>query len=569
MKDRLPFLSLIFFIALLLSSCANMVPPSGGPRDKAPPEVVSCSPPNGSVNFKPQRVEITFNEFIRFSNIRQKVLISPPMEEQPRFDIRGKSVVFHITGKLEPNTTYNIYFGSSIADITEGNEISNYRYTFSTGDYVDSMMLSGTSHDALTHETEEGRVIMLYKEDHDSLPLIRRPFYVAKTNDQGHFHFENLAPGGYRLFGLQDENNNYLYDLPTERIAFSDTLVSPHLPPVMDTLTSDSLPSDTLPHDPPEDTLLTGHPGEGSLTLRFFQETDSVQRVEKSEALNPYVYDFTFRFPPRRLHLTTPHLPEPDTLLSLQKHKATLYFREPLTERAMFLLSDPAYHWIDTIRVSPTEKEKGKPVFSNNITQGTIPFFQPLTISSPTPISHPYTTGFLLTQTTDTITDTIPFSLELHCPVSNQEIRVDAPWKTDSKYQLTIYPGAITLVDGRINDTITYNFDINGRENYGSITLDITGRDTNHNYIVQLLDANKEMVKQIRFLSQKSARFDPLSPGKYGIRVIRDENHNGQWDTGDYFSKKQPEKVWYYPVDINVRANWEIQESMNLEELPY
>lgn len=570
MKAKLPLLIFTFIVALFFGSCANMVPPSGGPRDTDPPEVVSCSPPNGTVNFKPQRVEITFNEFIRFSNIQQKVLISPPVKQQPRFDIRGKSVVFNMEAPLEPNTTYNIYFGSSIADITEGNQISNYRYTFSTGDYIDSLILFGTTHDALSHEEKEGRVIMLYKEANDSLPLTTRPFYVAKTDEQGHFLFENLAPGEYKLFGLEDENNNYLYDLPTEWIAFSDTLVSPGLPVVADTLSADSLTRDTLAQPPHmEDTPFPHYYGNDTLILRFFQEVDSIQRVEKSEAINPYVYRFTLRFPPRTLQVSAPELPPHDTLISRHRKEVTLYFREPIKERAVFLLSDAGYQWNDTIRVSAEKKEKEPPSFLNNIQQNSIPFFQPLTINSPKPIKRLDTSKFVLTQATDTIKDTIPFALKQKCPASNSKVLIDISWNGDSKYELTIYPGAITLVDGRANDTLKKSFSIKGRENFGSIAMDVKGQNEGCNYIVQLLDANKEVARQIRFLNEETARFKHLNPGKYNVRVIRDQNHNGQWDTGDYFLNKQPEKVWYYPTEINVRANWEIQEKMNLKELPY
>ncbi|MCF8328239.1 MAG: Ig-like domain-containing protein, partial [Bacteroidales bacterium] len=190
------------FLALIISACATMVPPQGGPRDEDPPEVVETDPPNKTANIEPRQVKITFNEFVTLSDVQNQVLISPPVKDKPMFQLRGKSLLFDIPENLRSNTTYNIYFGSSIKDLNEGNEIDNYTYTFSTGPYLDSLKLKGQAQKAFSEKTEAGWIVMLYKETADSIPMKQMPHYIAKTDENGYFQLENLAPGSYKIFGL-------------------------------------------------------------------------------------------------------------------------------------------------------------------------------------------------------------------------------------------------------------------------------------------------------------------------------------------------------------------------------
>ncbi len=555
--NRLKFL----ILALVISSCATMVPPQGGPVDEQPPIVVESDPPNGTVNFKPQKVKITFNEFIQLSDIQNQVLISPPMKDKPVFQRRGKSMVFQVPDSLREKTTYSIFFGSSVADITEGNEISNYKYIFSTGNHLDSMILTGHAHIGLSHKTEAGWTIMLYKEVYDSIPMKEVPFYVSKTDEKGYFTFENLAPGRYKIFGLIDQNKNYLYDLPNEMIAFSDSLVSP-VPPAS---LPDSLLSDSAGFEFAEPDSLMHEKNPGNVRLTFFNETDSVQELLDAAALNPFIYRISLKYPSRSLSLEIKDFENYFSKLNEIKDTVELFFSKKVTDSLMLVLSDPYYSWTDTTWIVPTKDKPAKVI--SNLSQGPLPYFRDITFSSEIPFYAFDKNSFILTETRDSITDTISnIHLFFRDTIRKQRLILDYQWNNERKYALTLLPGAFTLADSTVNDTLHYEFSIKLPEKYGNIIFELKNRDTAMNYIIQLLNTSDEIISQIRRTKNKTVEFSNLIPGDYKIRVIEDRNNNGFWNTGHYIKGIQPERSWFFHKTFNVRANWDVKEEMDLQK---
>jgi len=225
-------IAFLAFAALMVFSCANPVSPSGGPVDKEPPEVLNSEPPNFSVNFDKKIIQIVFNEFVKLNQPNQQVIISPPLKKMPQFKIRGKSVIIDIEETLFENTTYSIFFGNAIVDITEENPLVNYLYVFSTGNQIDSLAIAGEVVNAFNLEPEEDVFVMLHSAKNDtvpadSLPMLVRPLYIARTNEDGQFRLRYLRDEPLKIFALFDLNSNYLYDLPDEEIAFSDSLLLP------------------------------------------------------------------------------------------------------------------------------------------------------------------------------------------------------------------------------------------------------------------------------------------------------------------------------------------------------
>ncbi len=212
----------------LVWSCANPVAPTGGPKDETPPVVLSSEPLNRSVNFTGKEIRLTFDEFVQVKNTNEQVVISPPFKKNPEYQIRGKSVVIRFDDTLKSHTTYTLFFGESISDITESNPLVNYWCVFSTGPVIDSLSLKGTVRNAFTLMPEENVLVMLYEPAGDSVPYKERPFYVSRSNKEGQFRFYNLRNQPLQLFALKESNGNYLYDAVNEWIAFSDTLVLPY-----------------------------------------------------------------------------------------------------------------------------------------------------------------------------------------------------------------------------------------------------------------------------------------------------------------------------------------------------
>jgi hypothetical protein len=232
LNRKLKYLLLVFifagFIPLFFPRCANIIPPTGGPRDTIPPVVLNSSPQNFSTRVAGKEIRIEFDEFIELRNINQQFIITPPQRERPEFRVRGRNLFIDLNTDLIANTTYTLNFGNAIVDLNEGNPLANYEFVFSTGDVIDSLSYSGIVLDAYTNQPVEGAVVMLYDQLQDSIPYLQMPLYAIRTGKDGRFRMNNLRSDTFKVFALKDENNNYLYDRPGEEaIAFLENYISP------------------------------------------------------------------------------------------------------------------------------------------------------------------------------------------------------------------------------------------------------------------------------------------------------------------------------------------------------
>ena len=210
---------------LLLGACARVVAPVGGEKDVQPPRVVRAVPENGSTGFRGQRFRIYFDEYVKLVDASKQIVVSPPLRYPVQPMLKGKSLEVRFTDTLPADATYTVRFGQSIADLTEGNPLGRYEYVFGTGARLDSLELWGVAHDALLHSPVEGAMVLLYRQDADSLPLHVRPDFVARTDAKGEFHFTNLPAGPFKVFALLEKNATLIWDDPSEPIAFADSAV--------------------------------------------------------------------------------------------------------------------------------------------------------------------------------------------------------------------------------------------------------------------------------------------------------------------------------------------------------
>ena len=222
----------VFAVAILMIRCANVVTPSGGPKDEKAPIVLVASPENHSTDFKGKSIHLTFDEFVTLNNPSNTVLISPPMNKKPTYRTSGKTLIIRFEEPLKPNTTYSIHFGDAIKDLHEGNVFKGYTYNFSTGISIDSLSLKGKVISASTLSPLEDIIVGLYSLDNDtisndSLPYKIKPNYITTTDKKGQFEFSGLADNDYLIFALKDNNANLIYDLPNEEIAFYSDLCPP------------------------------------------------------------------------------------------------------------------------------------------------------------------------------------------------------------------------------------------------------------------------------------------------------------------------------------------------------
>lgn len=565
-------LLLIFFCTLLLiTGCARIVSPSGGPRDTTPPVILKEQPENQSVNFTEKNIRITFDEFIVLNSPSENILISPPLKNTPDYTIKGKSLNIYISDTLRENTTYNILFSNAIKDFTEGNLIPLSQYTFSTGDYVDSFMIKGFVQQANSKDPVSNVFVFLYHDDVDSLPLTTLPDYVTRTQKDGHFYFYNIAEGNYKLFALKDINSNYIFDLPNEHIAFSD-VTFPASPIESHT---DTLPTtDSVDH-----VILVDEHHHDEPILRFFEQEDTVQRLLKPINNQPAIYKIVYKQPFDKFEVLQL---KPDSVIPYMeainstRDTITWYFRQPITDSLVYQLTVDQLA-PDTLVLlpykQPVQKDRrgggAKTATPNNlavqIANGE-DLYKPLTLNFDFPIlpidSFPVTIIQKGRRDSDTIIryysapDTFLLSLPIPFPIEE-----------NLSYSIIIRDSIFTGYNGRTNDSILSSFTIKSEKDYGHLQMEYVVKDHNSNYIITLLSSENKIMQSDIISKSRRIEYKNIAPGSYKIKVIIDANRNGRWDTGNYHKKRQPEEIIFYNKPLQVRGLWELEETFDIEEV--
>ncbi|MCK4676510.1 MAG: Ig-like domain-containing protein [Bacteroidales bacterium] len=547
-------------LAVITFSCANPLSPTGGPKDTTPPVVEEAVPLNFSTEFSGNNIQLDFNEYVQLNSPNEQIIISPPFQETPEYRLRSKTLVIKFNEVFKENTTYSISFGNAVADITENNPLDNYKYVFSSGITIDSMILSGQVVDAFDVAPAEDVWIMLYIEDKDSIPYLERPYYISKADKEGHFKFYNLKNVPFKIFALRDANSNYLYDLPNEWIAFSDSLVNPVYPVHL----NDSTSGDSLIGILPE-----------SIRLHLFEEIDSIQQLTEYKLVKANHINFIFRFPTIDLQVVPIDFSLQKTWMSKEftsmKDTMIIWIMEPVPDTLTLEIIDNGLV-LDTVEIvtKPPEpvRRKARSSPKNKNIKLTSPVlkskmqvpFKPLILTSPYPIQSYDFSGVIMIEDHDTLLPEVSFDNELQ-----RRIVVDHKWKEDINYQLIIPDSSLTDILGNHNDSIVVSFKTKSYSDYGQLILDLTiTEELPHQIIIQLLNENDMVINEGLISDGIPISYNYLLPGKYKIKVIFDRNNNGRWDTGNYIEKKQPENVLFFNKLIEIRPNWVSEESMEI-----
>ncbi|MGE0562024.1 MAG: Ig-like domain-containing domain [Flavobacteriales bacterium] len=515
-----------------LWSCAQRAVLTGGEKDVLPPEIVSALPENQSLNFLSKEIVVEFNEFVRLSNLQNQLIVSPLMKETPEVLIRGKKMVVKLPDELEPNTTYSLNFGDAIIDITENNPYPNYKYVFSTGNYIDSLSYSGKVLNAEDLTPKMGVFVMLYNQLDDSIPLKQKPNYLAKTNAEGIFNITNIANGTYKVFALDDINGNYLYDLPNEQIAFLNK-----------TITLDS----TL----------------NNATLFLFNKESTLQFVKKVENKQYGKLLVELNIPSTQLEvfdLEEKSLVFSAKEISTNKLQHTFWLTEEVVEsQQSFILKDHG-KTIDTTSVEMITKKE----------------FTDTLLSISTNISASFDLNKLLEigfnqplaqfdkEKVQLFEDSVLVGFQLKKDsLSALKLNVIYQLKENKDYKLLVEPAALSSVYGLKNDTLISHFKTKKEENYGNLKFTIIP-DFKEQYILQLLQ-NNEVIQEFFDADKKTVNISYLNPGEYQIKLIIDNNSNKKWDTGNYELNFQPERVVLYQDKITIRENWDNEIKWNIK----
>lgn len=501
--------------------CAQIVAPTGGVRDTIPPTVLNSVPPNGQLNFQSNRIEIEFDEFIKLKNIKEQLIVSPPLKYDLDAKIIGKQLRLEIEDTLKANTTYVLNFGNAIVDNREGNPISNFQYVFSTGEQIDSLSAGGLVIDAFSLELEENILVMLYKElENDSIPMLELPDYVARTDKAGSFLITNIQEGDYKVFALKDGNNNYLFDRPDEKIAFTEEILSINKP--ID-----------------------------SIYLYSFQEDRQKQFIEKQKEQDvKLILDFKKEISSLNYSLIdTSSSILLKSYLSNTRDSAIFWWKEMPKNRIRMAISDDTL-FSDTIKVkidslNANSKLKMGPITSRQN------FFRPINLNFNRPILKIDSSKILLHAR-----DSLPIKYQLRPDTLNPlNYHLNFSFKEDSSYWVQLLPGAFVDLYGRTHDTLSSRFTFNKASDFGNLALNIKSNETSM-MLVQLTNTRGDVVQE-KIAERGAVAFEYLIEGKYKLKLILDRNANGKWDTGEYMDYKQAETIILFDETINIRANWD------------
>ncbi len=601
---------LLILIALSIS-CARVVMPPGGPADTAPPQIKESFPTNYSTQFYSDKIVINFDEYVVLKSFNEEFVSSPLFNEKPDKVLKGKSLVLKFDkDSLRPNTTYTLDFGNSIVDFHAGNILRDFQYVFSTGELIDSLKISGHLLAAENLKPEEKVWVMLYKDFNDSIFRTQKPDFIAKTDKDGFYSINNIAAGTYSMFALKDINNNFIFDLPNEQIAFLDSVfiltikeeITDSLVNKKDTLivinqtdttvfASNSILTDTIIAKP-KSIISPDH-----IDLFLFEEEFVNSYLSDFSRPKRYLLNLIFSNPQDSLltfnidganndeWIIEPNLVKDtfniwliDTVLSNQDSIIMFvdYLKTDSTQSLIQTRDTLAFNFKNKLKFKTKKQLKADKKDSLKINkvylsmsanfqkQNPLAFFKKPTLTFGFPLDSVDYSKIFFYQKVDTIF--IPQKIVLtKDAINDRKYLIDQVLKEGSEYKVFIEPNAFVDYRGLYNDTLEQVFKTTKLEKYTEILLNIKGVDSNQ-VIIQLFSASEKMVAEQIVNSDTKLTFEHLTPGKYKIKLIEDSNRNGQWDTGNYQLLRQAEEVRYYKDIIETKPNWSHDIVWNLKE---
>lgn len=582
--------------------CAVVGTPDGGAYDETPPSITGSSPKDGATGVTGRKVSIDFDEFIKIENANEKVVVSPPQIEQPEIKVNGKRIQVELYDSLKSNTTYTIDFADGIVDNNEGNPLGDYCFSFSTGDRIDSMEVSGYVLNAIDLEPVKGITVGVHSNLADSAFTSKYFERIARTDADGHFTIRGLSPGKYRIYAVTDMDQTFGYSQRNEQIAWLDSVIVPtsELRYRNDTVFNDDGSVDTIVTEQyikylPDD-----------ITLLAFKATPNIQYLVKADRATHEKFTLQFALPLdsmpeiRGLNFDesdayiVQHTARYDTLTFWMKDTA-VYYNDTLGISLTYLASDTAGVLVpttDTLKLVPKKsrarilkdaarkaeedaKQLEKDIkrlerindsiglqrllapktkfLKTSLTQGSsmsvgerisIEFQEPVTFLSDSAV-HVY-------KKADSLWVMVPFLFEQDS-LNIFKYNIMAEWRPDETFKIEIDSATVIGLYGLHNNRITGELKFDPLNRYSTFTVNVANPEPG--YTVMLLDQSGKTVRQSR-LNNGSIDFFLLKPALYYVAMFNDRNGNNVWDTGEYEEGRQPEDVWFINKDFQLKADW-------------
>ncbi len=593
--DKLPYIIVAGFAwIVIVSSCANQGMPTGGPRDSIPPVLVGTQPLYKSLNFDGNEVRLTFDEFIIPDQVSEMLVVSPPLEKRLTILTKSKTLIVRFNEDLRDSMTYSLDFKNSIVDNNERNPYESLRFLMSTGETLDTLRVAGKVIKGFNLEPVENTLVLLHKNLHDSAVYTLQPDYIAKTDEEGLYLFDNIAEGEYHLFSFNDLNNDLRYNEGAEEIAFHDTLVVPsaHFHAEADTLATGA---DSL--------LIAGHIHflPEPIYLRQFTERIFEQYLKTSKRDSRFQATFVFNEPVSdtfNIQLVDTVVPnwyvlEPNQnfdSLTMWIADTTLAAKENLRMELSYYQLDSIgllYVHKDTVDMQFTEREEDSrrarrrtrddeeegppPVqqfnWTTNLSSTGFDLNKDILLTSPHPVKYLDSASISVYLAEDTLKTPLAFKF-VKDSVLWRTYRISFPWESETSYTLEIDSAACVNIYDISSRKLSNTFKTRSDDYYGTINLELLSVE--NQVLVQLLENNDaEKVLQEKIVKENSTVvFEYLAPEKYKVKVIYDVNGDGKWNTGSYQDRVQPERVAYINEVIKVRSNWDNNLSWDLKPDP-
>ena len=516
--------SLLFLLALPLAllhtGCATPGQLTGGDKDTVAPVVVQSWPAPFSTGYEGTAIRLEFSEYITLKNAANQISLSPPLKAKPRVQAVGEVLTVTWNERLQPNRTYTLNLGAAVADITEGNIAKNLLLVFSTGNEIDSNAISGFIQRAESSQPAVGFVVGLYPKD--SARENARPLYYATTNEQGFFSLGFLQAGLYDVVAFEDKDQNLRFQTGREPVAFPAQAIA--IPG------DDSLILNASKERKAPAFLGSRYRDYGRLDYFFSAPTDAAFEVLEPQGHALFV---------------SPANQQGDTI--------QVWFNPEGLERIAVKLTStqPDTTSIDTFalrRINP----------------------DPLKFTLPEGVWHPEDTLFITSNRPLTRYPTVEHpaytedSLAWHLlptPGNALRYRMVLPYVMNRTYACTLLPGAAIDLAGGEHDTLSFKIQTKTEEDYAILKFKVTA-NVPSNYVFEILTEKGAVYRTYRFHGTTfNQRLTHVPPGKYRFRLTLDENGNGTWDPGEFATKEQPEKRQYLPQTLQLRANWEVDET--------
>ncbi|MDD7725195.1 MAG: Ig-like domain-containing protein [Bacteroidales bacterium] len=579
------------FLAAIAWGCANPGTPTGGPKDRKPPVMLSSTPAPGATDFQGKVVTIIFDENVQLKDADQKFVMSPPTAKRPRVEAHAKQVrvQFDEEEELLPATTYTLDFADCLSDLNEGNVYENFTFSFSTGESTDSMMISGNVFDAQTLMPVEGIYVLLHANLTDTAFTNATPIRIAKTDSHGRFAIKNVPDNAeYDVYALDDQNRNFMFDQPGEKIAWLGRHVTPSFETrqVADSVRTDStyVLNDTVRYyySPIMRDTLVYTPD--SLTIFAFSEDNYDQYITADERKSRNIISLALNKPmARRPKVTFPgnegrdvgvfqYSPTNDTV-KIWLTDTTVWHRDSVVIAVNYLWADSLGNLVDKVdtlkewhferkaeepkqkrRRKKTEEKPKVKMMEVKIATSVAPYAD-LSINSSTPFASFVWDSVRLFVKADTLFNPVTFTpVEDTVNVCHKAIKFK--WEPGAQYKLEVDSAAARDIYGLVNDALSLNVSVTALDKYGTLYIDVDS--VPQNALIQLTDMRGNVVRQNYLKPSGKAGFRFLKPGDYMLRILMDDNRDGKWTTGKFADRRQPEALIYYMEKVSIRQNWDI-----------